>query len=129
MCVCWRSNEKRLAMLLDSHNTFCDFFIKLVNNGPSSISQTVLELHCPLSSQGQTLLYPLEFSTQGPVNCTSDKTLNALHLEVSRGLTPSAAFMLVYMNSVTERERDGLHGNPCGVKLRGLQLMTTSGSG
>lgn len=57
-----------------------------MNNGPSNISQTVLELRCPLSFQGQRLLYPLEFSTKGPLNCTSDRTLNPLHLQVSLNL-------------------------------------------
>uniref|UniRef100_A0A674MD29 Integrin, alpha 5 (fibronectin receptor, alpha polypeptide) n=1 Tax=Takifugu rubripes TaxID=31033 RepID=A0A674MD29_TAKRU len=56
---------------------------ELVNNGPSGISQTVLELRCPLSTQGQTVLYPLEFSTQGPINCTSDSNMNHLGLKVS----------------------------------------------
>uniref|UniRef100_H3D4R0 Integrin, alpha 5 (fibronectin receptor, alpha polypeptide) n=1 Tax=Tetraodon nigroviridis TaxID=99883 RepID=H3D4R0_TETNG len=55
---------------------------QLVNNGPSNISQTVLELRCPLSFQGQSLLYPLDFSTKGPINCTSDRTLNPLHLQL-----------------------------------------------
>uniref|UniRef100_A0A8C4FBD2 Integrin, alpha 5 (fibronectin receptor, alpha polypeptide) n=1 Tax=Dicentrarchus labrax TaxID=13489 RepID=A0A8C4FBD2_DICLA len=56
---------------------------ELVNNGPSRISHTLLELRCPLSVQGHTLLYPLEFSTEGPINCTSDKHMNHLHLKVS----------------------------------------------
>uniref|UniRef100_A0A8C4F736 Integrin, alpha 5 (fibronectin receptor, alpha polypeptide) n=1 Tax=Dicentrarchus labrax TaxID=13489 RepID=A0A8C4F736_DICLA len=60
---------------------------ELVNNGPSRISHTLLELRCPLSVQGHTLLYPLEFSTEGPINCTSDKHMNHLHLKVSRTST------------------------------------------
>lgn len=59
-------------------------FLQLVNNGPSRISNTLLELHCPLRVQGQTLLYPLEFSVEGPINCTSDKNMNHLRLKVSR---------------------------------------------
>ncbi|KAA8591316.1 hypothetical protein FQN60_002259 [Etheostoma spectabile] len=54
---------------------------ELVNNGPSQISHTLLELRCPLRVQGQTLLYPLEFSTEGPINCTSDKNMNHLRLK------------------------------------------------
>ena len=54
-----------------------------MNNGPSRISHTRLELRCPLSVQGQTLLYPLEFSTEGPINCTSDKHMNHHRLKVS----------------------------------------------
>ncbi|KAG8002447.1 Integrin alpha-5 [Nibea albiflora] len=60
---------------------------KLVNNGPSRISHTVLELHCPLRVQGHNLLYPLEFSTEGPINCTSDKNMNHLHLKLQRTST------------------------------------------
>uniref|UniRef100_A0A4W6FII8 Integrin, alpha 5 (fibronectin receptor, alpha polypeptide) n=1 Tax=Lates calcarifer TaxID=8187 RepID=A0A4W6FII8_LATCA len=56
---------------------------ELVNNGPSRISHTVLELRCPLSVQSQTLLYPLEFSTEGHINCTADKNMNRLGLKVS----------------------------------------------
>lgn len=58
-------------------------FFQLVNNGPSRISQTLLELRCPLSIQSHNLLYPLEFSTEGPINCTADKNMNYLHLKVS----------------------------------------------
>uniref|UniRef100_A0A8C3AFQ1 Integrin, alpha 5 (fibronectin receptor, alpha polypeptide) n=1 Tax=Cyclopterus lumpus TaxID=8103 RepID=A0A8C3AFQ1_CYCLU len=56
---------------------------ELVNNGPSRISHTLLELRCPLSVQGQTLLYPLEFSIKGPINCTADGSMNHLRLKVS----------------------------------------------
>uniref|UniRef100_A0A7N8XFF0 Integrin, alpha 5 (fibronectin receptor, alpha polypeptide) n=1 Tax=Mastacembelus armatus TaxID=205130 RepID=A0A7N8XFF0_9TELE len=56
---------------------------ELVNNGPSRISHTLLELRCPLSLQGHTLLYPLEFYTEGSINCTADKNMNHLQLKVS----------------------------------------------
>lgn len=87
-------------MFLGSPDTFSDFVMKLVNNGPSNISQTVLELRCPLSIQGQSLLYPLEFSTKGPINCTSDRTLNPLHLQVSQSLTPIRNLYACVMNFV-----------------------------
>uniref|UniRef100_A0A674EJT0 Integrin subunit alpha 5 n=1 Tax=Salmo trutta TaxID=8032 RepID=A0A674EJT0_SALTR len=60
---------------------------KLVNNGPSMISQSVLELRCPLRAQGHDLLYPVEVITQGPLNCSSNHTLNALKLKVRNTLT------------------------------------------
>ncbi|KAE8292863.1 Integrin alpha-5 Fibronectin receptor subunit alpha Integrin alpha-F [Larimichthys crocea] len=60
---------------------------ELVNNGPSRISHTLLELRCPLRVQGHNLLYPLEFSTEGPINCTSDKNMNHLHLKLQRTST------------------------------------------
>uniref|UniRef100_A0A7N6FI94 Integrin alpha-2 domain-containing protein n=1 Tax=Anabas testudineus TaxID=64144 RepID=A0A7N6FI94_ANATE len=49
---------------------------ELVNNGPSQISETFLELRCPLRSQNHNLLYPLKFSTEGLINCT---TVNMSH--------------------------------------------------
>ncbi|KAJ7999621.1 hypothetical protein DPEC_G00196300 [Dallia pectoralis] len=55
---------------------------ELTNTGPSMISDTVLELRCPLRVQGHVLLYPLEVITQGPLNCTSNHTLNALKLKL-----------------------------------------------
>ncbi|XP_051915368.1 integrin alpha-5 [Hippocampus zosterae] len=55
---------------------------ELVNNGPSRISHTLLELRCPLAAQRHNLLYPLEFSTEGPVNCTSDSNMNRLQLRL-----------------------------------------------
>ncbi|XP_018536647.1 integrin alpha-5 [Lates calcarifer] len=60
---------------------------ELVNNGPSRISHTVLELRCPLSVQSQTLLYPLEFSTEGHINCTADKNMNRLGLKLQHTST------------------------------------------
>jgi hypothetical protein len=51
------------------------------------ISQSVLELRCPLKSQGHNLLYPLEVITQGPLDCSSTHTLNALKLKVRDRLT------------------------------------------
>uniref|UniRef100_A0A8C8CLE4 Integrin alpha-2 domain-containing protein n=1 Tax=Oncorhynchus tshawytscha TaxID=74940 RepID=A0A8C8CLE4_ONCTS len=59
---------------------------ELVNKGPSGISHTVLQLSCPLSVQGQGLLYPLEMSTEGPLNCTTNHSINYLQLKVSSQL-------------------------------------------
>uniref|UniRef100_A0A672FYP7 Integrin, alpha 5 (fibronectin receptor, alpha polypeptide) n=1 Tax=Salarias fasciatus TaxID=181472 RepID=A0A672FYP7_SALFA len=56
---------------------------ELLNNGPSRLGDTVLELRCPLSLQGHALLYPLEFSTKGPINCTADRNMNHRNLKVS----------------------------------------------
>uniref|UniRef100_A0A8C9VYB3 Integrin, alpha 5 (fibronectin receptor, alpha polypeptide) n=1 Tax=Scleropages formosus TaxID=113540 RepID=A0A8C9VYB3_SCLFO len=54
---------------------------ELVNNGPSRISQTLLEVHCPMKVQGHRLVYPLEVTTQGPVNCTTNGIINPLELK------------------------------------------------
>uniref|UniRef100_A0A8C5FBH8 Integrin alpha-5-like n=1 Tax=Gadus morhua TaxID=8049 RepID=A0A8C5FBH8_GADMO len=47
-----------------------------------SISQTSLEVSCPLRAQGHGLLYPLELQAEGPIRCSSNQTLNALKLKV-----------------------------------------------
>lgn len=67
---------------------------ELVNNGPSRISHTVLKLHCPLSVPGQSLLYPVEFFTKGPINCTSNKHMNAHNVKIQRTATESPLLAL-----------------------------------
>ncbi|XP_014900505.1 integrin alpha-5 [Poecilia latipinna] len=67
---------------------------ELVNNGPSRISGTLLELRCPLRIQGHDLLYPLEFYTEGPINCTADKNLNHRNLKLQRTSTESPVLAL-----------------------------------
>ncbi|KAJ8258954.1 hypothetical protein COCON_G00179660 [Conger conger] len=57
---------------------------ELVNNGPSMIGHTLLELHCPMRVQNHWLMYPLEVTTQGPLNCTSDHNLNPLQLKLQK---------------------------------------------
>uniref|UniRef100_A0A671N047 Integrin alpha-5-like n=1 Tax=Sinocyclocheilus anshuiensis TaxID=1608454 RepID=A0A671N047_9TELE len=44
---------------------------ELVNNGPSRISHTLLQLKCPMKLQSNRFIYPLEVTTEGPVNCTT----------------------------------------------------------
>uniref|UniRef100_A0A8C6UYU1 Integrin subunit alpha 5 n=1 Tax=Neogobius melanostomus TaxID=47308 RepID=A0A8C6UYU1_9GOBI len=62
---------------------------ELVNIGPSVISQSTLEVRCPLSAQGQGLLYPVELVTQGPLTCSSQHTFNALKLKGTTQLKSS----------------------------------------
>lgn len=56
---------------------------QLINLGPSSISQGVLELSCPQTLEGQQLLYITKFT--GLSNCTTSHLPNSEHLKV-RGL-------------------------------------------
>lgn len=53
---------------------------QLINHGPSSISQGVLELSCPQALEGQQLLYVTRVT--GLSNCTSNYTPNSQGLEV-----------------------------------------------
>ncbi|XP_072222384.1 integrin alpha-5 [Leuresthes tenuis] len=76
---------------------------ELVNNGPSQISHTLLELRCPLRAPARTLLYPVEFSTEGPINCTSDKKMNHLNLKLQRTSTESPILALKAHEHQVER--------------------------
>ncbi|XP_041836152.1 integrin alpha-5-like isoform X2 [Melanotaenia boesemani] len=60
---------------------------ELVNNGPSMVSHTTLEVKCPLRAPSRELLYPVEVITEGPLSCSSKTTFNALKLK----LQPPAA--------------------------------------
>lgn len=53
---------------------------QLINQGPSSISQGVLEISCPQALEGQQLLYVTKVT--GLSNCTSNYTPNSQGLEV-----------------------------------------------
>uniref|UniRef100_A0A8C4EVA9 Integrin alpha-2 domain-containing protein n=1 Tax=Dicentrarchus labrax TaxID=13489 RepID=A0A8C4EVA9_DICLA len=54
---------------------------ELVNNGPSVVSQSTLEVRCPLRAQDHELLHPVEVLTEGPLSCSSKHTfkVNGLH--------------------------------------------------
>lgn len=66
---------------------------QLVNNGPSRISHTLLQLKCPMRLQSNKFIYPLEVMTEGPVNCTTHNIINPLNLKVRRpGLTAGQRF-------------------------------------
>uniref|UniRef100_A0A671S3J8 Integrin alpha-5-like n=1 Tax=Sinocyclocheilus anshuiensis TaxID=1608454 RepID=A0A671S3J8_9TELE len=55
---------------------------ELVNNGPSRISHTLLQLKCPMRLQSNRFIYPLEVTTEGPVNCTTHNIVNPQNLKV-----------------------------------------------
>ncbi|KAJ8260157.1 hypothetical protein GJAV_G00177730 [Gymnothorax javanicus] len=84
----WKATKKMLEE--QDVGPLVQHVYELVNNGPSKISHTLLELHCPMRIQNHWLMYPLEVTTQGPVNCTSDHTLNPLQLKLQK--SPIEAF-------------------------------------
>ncbi|CAN9512122.1 unnamed protein product [Ophioblennius macclurei] len=55
---------------------------ELVNDGPSMVSVSTLELRCPLKAHGHELLYPVEVVTEGPLSCSSKTAFNALKLKL-----------------------------------------------
>ncbi|XP_019941833.2 integrin alpha-5-like isoform X2 [Paralichthys olivaceus] len=71
---------------------------ELVNNGPSVVSQSTLEVRCPLRTPGHELLYPVEVVTEGPLSCSSKTTINALKLM----LQPPAAVSPTSLKPNTE---------------------------
>ncbi|KAM6977225.1 integrin alpha-5 [Aplochiton taeniatus] len=79
---------------------------ELVNKGPSGISHTLLQLRCPLSVQGQALLYPLDFSTEGPLNCTTNHTMNPLHLKLQQASTEQPPLLLASTHEHHVERRD-----------------------
>uniref|UniRef100_A0A8C8EIW6 Integrin alpha-2 domain-containing protein n=1 Tax=Oncorhynchus tshawytscha TaxID=74940 RepID=A0A8C8EIW6_ONCTS len=88
---------------------------ELVNNGPSMISQSVLELRCPLRAQGHDLLYPVEIITQGPLNCSSNHTLNALKLKVGNTLARTHVHMHRCMQAHTHTRTHLLIMDSCSM--------------
>ncbi|GCC40157.1 hypothetical protein chiPu_0024104, partial [Chiloscyllium punctatum] len=58
------------------------YVFEVSNNGPSSISHSILHVTCPVSYQNERLLYLTEYKTVGPVlNCTVSSSLNPLQLK------------------------------------------------
>ncbi|XP_034387914.1 integrin alpha-5-like isoform X1 [Cyclopterus lumpus] len=83
---------------------------ELVNNGPSVVSQSTLEVRCPLRAHGHELLYPVEVVTEGPLSCSSKHTFNALKLKLqppAAGLKSSAEHLIrrreVYRDLLAEQ--------------------------
>ncbi|CAB1329981.1 unnamed protein product, partial [Coregonus sp. 'balchen'] len=76
---------------------------ELVNKGPSGISHTVLQLSCPLSVQGKGLLYPLEISTEGPLNCTTNHSINYLQLKLQQSSTEQPPLLVPGQDHHIER--------------------------
>uniref|UniRef100_W5MWS7 Integrin subunit alpha 8 n=1 Tax=Lepisosteus oculatus TaxID=7918 RepID=W5MWS7_LEPOC len=77
---------------------------ELHNKGPSSISNTLLEVGWPNRFKEEYLLYVFEIHTDGPIKCRTNSTLNPLDLEVSaREDTPELLGFL--RNSTTPHER------------------------
>ncbi|XP_067881088.1 integrin alpha-5-like isoform X2 [Heterodontus francisci] len=55
----------------------------LSNNGPSSISHSILHVTCPIKFQNGWLLYVTNYESDVPLlNCTASSPLNALHLKL-----------------------------------------------
>uniref|UniRef100_A0A8C5WY14 Integrin subunit alpha 5 n=1 Tax=Laticauda laticaudata TaxID=8630 RepID=A0A8C5WY14_LATLA len=58
---------------------------EFVNDGPSAISEGVLDFSCPLQVQGRAVLYVTRYTV--PANCTSSSPINPSRLQVKGDLS------------------------------------------
>uniref|UniRef100_A0A673FX44 Uncharacterized protein n=1 Tax=Sinocyclocheilus rhinocerous TaxID=307959 RepID=A0A673FX44_9TELE len=78
---------------------------ELVNNGPSRISHTLLQLKCPMRLQSNRFIYPLEVTTEGPVNCTTHNIVNPLNLKLQQSSTDQPPLRdAVHKHHIEKRE-------------------------
>ncbi|XP_030641281.1 integrin alpha-8 [Chanos chanos] len=77
----WEPKEKPVRE--DDVGPQVQHIYELHNNGPSSVSSTVLEVGWPSRFHDENLLYALEVLTDGPVHCHVNGSLNPLDLEIS----------------------------------------------
>ncbi|NXH19585.1 ITA2B protein, partial [Bucco capensis] len=61
---------------LEDHGIKVEHVYQLHNKGPSTVSEVTLHLTIPTKLGGHILLYLLELSTEGGINCTSLPDLN-----------------------------------------------------
>ncbi|KAM6471354.1 integrin alpha-5 isoform 2-T2 [Liasis olivaceus] len=59
---------------------------EFVNEGPSAISEGVLDISCPLRVQGRAVLYVTRYMV--PANCTSSSLINPSRLQLEQPPTP-----------------------------------------
>ncbi|XP_048097336.1 LOW QUALITY PROTEIN: integrin alpha-5 [Alosa alosa] len=77
---------------------------ELVNNGPSRISHTALTLRCPMRLQGHQFMYPLEVFTEGPLNCTTNRTVNPHRLKLQQSTTEQPPLLDSQVHHIEKRE-------------------------
>ncbi|XP_050790862.1 integrin alpha-IIb isoform X2 [Gopherus flavomarginatus] len=98
---------------LEDHGPKVEHVYQLHNQGPGTVSQAELRVEFPNQFQGDFLLYMMEFSTEGRINCSSPTGLNPLGLE---GQKPTASpghnmsYQLVHRRE--RREADKAEAGP-----------------
>ncbi|MBN3289435.1 ITA5 protein, partial [Polypterus senegalus] len=60
---------------------------EMTNKGPSLISHTLLKVNCPVKLHSHHLLYPVEIITQGPLNCSTNTSINPFQVKLSHSVT------------------------------------------
>nr|XP_032651890.1 LOW QUALITY PROTEIN: integrin alpha-IIb [Chelonoidis abingdonii] len=98
---------------LEDHGPKVEHVYQLHNQGPGTVSQAELWVEFPNKFQGDFLLYMVELSTEGRINCSSPTGLNPLGLE---GQKPTASpghnmsYQLVHRRE--RREADKAEAGP-----------------
>ncbi|KAM9112383.1 integrin alpha-IIb [Pangshura tecta] len=98
---------------LEDHGPKVEHVYQLHNQGPGTVSQAELRVEFPNQLQGEFLLYVMELSTEGRLNCSSPTGLNPLGLE---GQKPTASpghnvsYQLVHRRE--RREVDKVEAGP-----------------
>uniref|UniRef100_A0A8C2GHF2 Integrin, alpha 5 (fibronectin receptor, alpha polypeptide) n=1 Tax=Cyprinus carpio TaxID=7962 RepID=A0A8C2GHF2_CYPCA len=72
----WAGLRFTVPRLKDTHK-FVQFDLQI----RSRISHTLLQLKCPMRLQSNRFIYPVEVTTEGPVNCTTHNIVNPLNLK------------------------------------------------
>ncbi|XP_078057122.1 integrin alpha-5-like [Mustelus asterias] len=95
------------------------YVFELTNSGPSSISQSVLHVTCPVSFQNERLLYVTDYVTGNPMyNCTASSPLNPLQLKLQK--PPTTA-----LNATTDRMKRSIHRREAtSERLRDLEVLS-----
>ncbi|XP_041663247.1 integrin alpha-V [Cheilinus undulatus] len=92
---------------------------ELLNSGPSTFSKASLEVEFPYHYKNDSLLYIMDFSTEGPMNCTTDIRINPSNLS-----NPSSEKNTTVVPP-GEREAEGRNANQV-RKRRELELTRDS---
>ncbi|KAM9115058.1 integrin alpha-5 [Pangshura tecta] len=87
---------------------------ELVNEGPSTISHGVLELSCPMSFHGKSVMYVTRYSV--PANCTSSQPVNPLKLQLEKSPTTSPSLEQHYLQRRDMARSSGASGSPHTLK-------------
>ncbi|XP_064408383.1 integrin alpha-5 [Latimeria chalumnae] len=84
---------------------------ELVNNGPSWISHSILEVRCPIRFQSNELMYVIQYTPDRLMDCTSTPHLDPLNVKVQNSPTEQVLVLAQKQaNHVQKREapRDNL---------------------
>ncbi|XP_044299012.1 integrin alpha-5-like isoform X2 [Varanus komodoensis] len=91
----------------------CHVF-QFVNDGPSSISEGILDVSCPYQMQGRDVMYVTHYIV--PANCTSSHSVNPSHLQLEQPPTPFPQQNQYYMQKQDGGWHSGSGGSSFSLK-------------